>query len=344
MKSMISRIVPNFLYFSGLSACFKPFSGSLGAVLQLQRVAETERTKAFNPNRIRSTSPAFIDLLLGYLRSEGYSFVSLDQMVEELQSPKRTQSRLIAIAITLPYRETIENAVPQFRSHDAPFTVFVAPGMLEGEASLWWEVLERIIDKRKVIFIDLPKGRLEIDTSTMSKKTKAYHELHDFLICNVTNDERDRIINDLSAGYEESPISYTSSQLVSWDMLSELSTDPLFSAGATGLNYRVLSKLNKDECHFEIARSRDVLKLETGIDVRHFSVPFNDFYPADQGQLELIEKAGYQSGLTTSPGIIYPVHSKNTFTLPALPIRGDRQSTRYIKTELSGLPTALRIW
>lgn len=137
-------------------------------------------------------------------------------------------------------------------------------------------------------------------------------------------------------------MSYTSSQLVTWETLCEHELDPLCSLGATGLNFRVLSKLDNEECRFEISRSRDVIKLETGIEPKHFSVPYGDICSVDAEQMKLIEMSGYVSSLNSCPGIIYPNHSQKLFALPRLPVSGDRQSLRYMKTDLSGLPFSLR--
>ena len=54
--------------------------------------------------------------------------------------PKR-----IAVTLDDGYRDNAEHALPVFRRHGVPFTIFVCPGFCDRTSELWWEALERII-------------------------------------------------------------------------------------------------------------------------------------------------------------------------------------------------------
>ena len=43
--------------------------------------------------------------------------------------------------------------------HGAPFTIYVAPALIDGTADLWWDVIEDIVNARDRLTLATPKGR-----------------------------------------------------------------------------------------------------------------------------------------------------------------------------------------
>ena len=99
------------------------------------------RAAAFQPNALLSITPEFLDRFSGTLPSKGWRFVSVD----EITAPGPADPRRIAVTLDDGYRDNLEHALPVFRRHQAPFTIYVCPGFSDRTSELWWEALERII-------------------------------------------------------------------------------------------------------------------------------------------------------------------------------------------------------
>ena len=69
------------------------------------------------------------------------------------------------------YKDNLTNALPVFKKHNLPYTIFLATDFMEGKAILWWYVIE-----------DLILGHDEIVLSNgMTIPTKTKHEKEDAL-------------------------------------------------------------------------------------------------------------------------------------------------------------------
>ena len=63
----------------------------------------------------------------------------------ELVAGRSGDARRIAITLDDGFRDNLEHALPVFKRHAAPFTIYVCPGFSDRTAELWWDALERII-------------------------------------------------------------------------------------------------------------------------------------------------------------------------------------------------------
>jgi peptidoglycan/xylan/chitin deacetylase (PgdA/CDA1 family) len=94
----------------------------------------------FAPNAHLSVTPDFLDRFIARFKAKGWRFVSVTEM---LASPG--DWRRIAITLDDGFRDNAEHALPVFRRHAVPFTIFVCPGFCDRTAELWWEAVERIV-------------------------------------------------------------------------------------------------------------------------------------------------------------------------------------------------------
>ena len=115
-----------------------------GFVVTLHHVRPA-RPAAFDPNALLSVTPDFLDRFLGHFIERGWRFVSVDELVA---GGRAAEPRRIAVTLDDGYRDNLEHALPVFRKHAVPFTIYVCPGFADRTSELWWEALERIIAAR----------------------------------------------------------------------------------------------------------------------------------------------------------------------------------------------------
>jgi peptidoglycan/xylan/chitin deacetylase (PgdA/CDA1 family) len=98
----------------------------------------------FQPNRHLEISPEFLRATVERIRANGYKIIALDEAVDLLKSGYGRE-RYAVLTFDDGYRDNLEYALPVLKELGAPFTVFVASGLVDRSSELWWQALELII-------------------------------------------------------------------------------------------------------------------------------------------------------------------------------------------------------
>jgi peptidoglycan/xylan/chitin deacetylase (PgdA/CDA1 family) len=301
-----------------------------GFVVTLHHVRPA-RPSPFDPNGLLSITPDFLDNLLGHFIARGWRFVSVDELVTDVSrvpSPRR-----IAVTLDDGYRNNMEHALPVFRKHAVPFTIFVCPGFAERTSELWWEALERIIAKVDSL---APPGEGTAPphpTRTPAEKQAAF-ELWRNWLTTVADETRQRVaIRALAAIHALDLAALTRELVMDWRETRAIAADPLCSIGAHTMTHAALARLTPEAASREIAGSMEKIAAEIGTRPRNLAFPYG--YPSAAGPREarLAEKAGLLASFTTQPGYV-PV-SGARHGLPRVSVNGLFQRVRYMEVLLS---------
>lgn len=340
---MWRKTILNSLYYSGVQALLTPYVGGIGSILMLHRIQNLKQN-GFAPNFHLSASPEFLDRMILRLKTQGYDFISMDEVALRIKNPDDYKGAKPFLSITLDdgYRDNLINAVPIFRRHQVPYTIYVAPGITEGKSPLWWEDLEHIIAAQKKITVNLPEGRREFDTSDTAKKYETYNFLIEHLLFDTDQYVQREIVGQLCKAYGFNCAAHVQEAVMNWEEVISLSKDPLCSIGAHTINHFALSILSLEDAKREIEESRDIIKEKIGVDPKHLAYPYGLTKAAGKREFDLAKELGFETGTTTRHGVIYPDHKKHMTALPRVSVNGCHQSMRYVSTLLSGIPTRLK--
>lgn len=342
MHDIVLKSMLNGMYFSGVQAVSGFWAGGMGAILMLHHVRADTNSK-FAPNRHLQITPQFLDRVLTAIKKSGFELVSLDQLHDYYKESKIDPTRkLIAITLDDGYRDNLENAVPVFKKHNAPFTIFIAPGLIDGRADLWWEDLSAIIATRDQIRIALPNGHKEFDVSTLTSKTRVFNELLQWLTSKVSEEQQRKIIRELAWMYKIDTKAHCKDQLMNWGEINLLSKDRLCTIGAHTIHHYAVARLSEKEARWEMRESANILKAELGKAPEHFAYPYG--YPTAAGtrDFQIAKELGFKTALTTRHGVLHKGHANHLHALPRISLNGKFQSVRHVETLLSGLPTLLQ--
>ena len=80
------------------------------------------------------------------MKARGYAFVTLDEAIERIRRGGNG-GQFAAITADDAYRDNMTEALPVLEKHGAPLTIYVAPGLINGAADLWWEVIDDIVTR-----------------------------------------------------------------------------------------------------------------------------------------------------------------------------------------------------
>ena len=192
----LRKLALNAARLTGIAPLAENWTGGVGAILMLHRVTAAP-AKPFGVNRHLTISPFFLDAVIADMKRRGYAFVSMDEVVERLKRGG-APSRFAAITADDAYRDNLTEALPVLESHDAPITIYVAPGLINGDVDLWWELVEDVVAARDRFYLPTPEGRVAVDCSSPSRKYDAIVRLHDFLTRDVREQDQRTIVRDLA--------------------------------------------------------------------------------------------------------------------------------------------------
>ena len=334
-------VMLNALYFSGIQAVARRKLQGCGAILMLHHVRDMP-AKRFSPNAHLSISPAFLEQALLALKNKGVEFVSMDTLAERLAVASPDASRpCIAVTLDDGYRDNLENAVPLFRKYHVPYTIYVAPGLTEGQAALWWEDLEAVIAARDHFVMHAPRKPVEFDASSPAKKRRIFGELVKFLTNDASEFEQRRIVGELAwqAGVDAS--AHLLQSMMNWQEISALANDPLCTIGAHGIDHFALARLEAGQARSQMLESARIIEMETGTRPRHFAYPYGYRAAAGQREFGLARECGFATAVTTRHGVLHAAHNEYLHALPRISLNGNFQKTRHVRTMLSGVTTVM---
>jgi len=300
-----------------------------GFVITLHHVRPARRA-AFDPNALLSVTPEFLDRLLGRLASRGWRFVSVDDLTtrDGCREPRR-----IAITLDDGYRDNLQHALPVFRKHSAPFTVFVCPGLTEHTSELWWEALARIIAGADA-FAPPGEGKAEaVPTRTRAEKAAMFQLWRNWLTT-VADEKQQRVaIRALAANHGLDLAALARELVMDWDEVRKIATNPLCSIGAHTMTHPALARLPAEAAFREIAESVERIGSETGARPKTVAFPYGYMSAAGPREAMLAEQAGLAASFTTRPG--YIAGSGSRHGLPRVSVNGLFQRLRYMEVLLS---------
>ncbi|MDA8870245.1 polysaccharide deacetylase family protein [Rhizobiaceae bacterium] len=338
---MTQRILTG-LSWSGLDRVFQQLEGSIGFMLTLHRVRDNVE-HAFDPNGHLSVSPQFLASAIELLRERGIEIVSMDEAAARLRrGPKPDDKRFCTITFDDGYTDNLANAVPVLQAANVPYAIYIASGLVEGSAFLWWEALETLLRERDCITVPEIFGAAPVPLETVDQKFAACRRMLDW--ASLEHDEHDvqPFIRRLCTRYGMDVDAVHRGEIMRWDEIAAMSRAPLCTIGSHTVGHRALARLEANEVKDEIVGGIGALESVTGERPRHFAYPYGYPEAASTREFAIAAKLGLETAVTTRPGMLFADHADHMTALPRISVNGLYQSMRYFAPLTSGLPTRLK--
>ncbi|MEJ1118700.1 polysaccharide deacetylase family protein [Phyllobacterium sp. CCNWLW109] len=334
---LIRKAVMRLAWHSGFASRSRARLGGLGSIIMLHRV-RPDCTSPLGVNRSLSISPAFLDTILVSLKSEDTELVSMDEAVARIASGSKGERRFAAVTLDDGYSDNLHHAYPVFQKHRAPFTVYATPGLIEGAAVLWWEVLELLVAKAS--FIKAPNGQ-EWRCATMFQKRATFHALMRYFTETLTELQQMPVLREMCDAQNMICGVAADRDVMNWKELRQIATDPLCTIGAHSVHHYNLKRLTPEMVSFEMRQSADMLEEKLGKRPQHFAYPYGSVRAAGDREASLAAQEGFVSAVTTRHGTIQAEHRAHMHILPRISINGRFQKLVYAKTMMSGATTPI---
>jgi peptidoglycan/xylan/chitin deacetylase (PgdA/CDA1 family) len=312
-----------------------------GVILCMHHVKPADRNMTgFAPNSHLEITPEFLSEIIEFVRHRGYETLSLGDAVLRLKSPHVSAKPFVVFTLDDGYRDNKIFAQPVFDQLQCPFTVFVAPGIVEGTTELWWRALEQIISVSNKIELEIGGLSISRSAQTSVEKNLAWNHIYPKLRDTGEYEQR-QIIRDLAKHHDLNLSKLCTDVAMNWDELRELAKDPLCTIGAHTIGHYLVAKLGAQDSQNEMRQSAQIIAGELKQDISFFAYPYGDQTAAGPRDFAIAEKLGFAASLTTRKGVVHQAHKDHLQALPRIMVSGRYADIRYIDMLLSGLPTAM---
>jgi peptidoglycan/xylan/chitin deacetylase (PgdA/CDA1 family) len=334
----LMRTAFDLMYYSGATAVLRPLLQGQGFIFCLHHVTPGGGQQiGFAPNSNLEIAPEFLDDLIGLVKNQGFELISMDEVAATLQSKARPSVRFAAFTLDDGYRDNLVHAMPVFKAHDCPFTVYVAPRIAEGTCELWWRILGDVISQNSSVSGSLNGQAFKLETESEISKGTAWQ----FLVKPVQSMpeyEQREWIKQFALDHQFDWLGQCRKAAMTWDEIRQMNAEPLATIGAHTLNHHNLLKLPEADARREIIESKRLVEAQLGQPVEHFAYPYGNTDAASPREFAICQAAGFKTAVATRLGNVFPQHHNHLFGLPRIMVSGRFQKKRYIQTLISGLP------
>jgi peptidoglycan/xylan/chitin deacetylase (PgdA/CDA1 family) len=335
----ILKGVLSALHYTGLDRLAAPVTGGDGVIFMLHHVVP-DAPRTFEPNGLLKVTPEFLEGVITHVRAAGFDIVGLDDVKARLGGG-RVAKPFAVFTLDDGYKDNRDYAYPIFKTHSAPFTIYIPTAYADGHGELWWLALEEALRRLPSVDVQLEGTKRTYSLATDAEKNAAFHDIYWNLRRMPEADAR-AIVRELAATAGFDMAQQCRDLVMSWDEIRALAADPLVTIAAHTTNHFALAKLSAEGSQREIADSVARVAKELGKPIRHFSYPYGDEGSAGNREFEIARELGLETAVTTRKGLLRSGHANSMTALPRLSLNGDYQDARYVKVLLSGLPFALR--
>ncbi len=304
-----------------------------GVVLTLHRVRQPG-ADPFQPNAHLEITPAFLDEVILRLRRQGVRLVDLDEAADRMKA--RSAERFAVLTFDDGYRDNRDVALPLLRDGGVPFTVFIATGMIDGTASVWWLTLEDVLRRAARITLPVDGRPVTIAASSLAEKRRAF-QVAGRLLGRLGEHERAFAVRRLAAEHGVDIPALLRREMMTWAEVRELAAAPGVTIGGHTVDHPSLAKLDDDEARREIVGGLDRIEAMTGHRPRHFSYPFGGARDVSRRDVELVRALGLDVAVTTSVGMLREGRAVPA-AWPRLSLNGNFQHGRDFEILVSGVP------
>jgi len=143
LKSLLKSAIAVGAHRTGLSRIIASRYRGRGAIFALHSVVDDISPYPDQTLRCAADKLAWV---LQWLKDEEWDFVSIDDAVRRLRT--RDARPFAAFTLDDGFADNLTHVLPVMERFDAPFTVFVATGMITREIDAWWFGLAALVRKQ----------------------------------------------------------------------------------------------------------------------------------------------------------------------------------------------------
>lgn len=305
----LKSIVKRFYYPVYYSVKFR---NAAGYVFMLHRVSDIEPNKLF-PNENMKVSPAYLDNFIRQTKNR-FNIISISDVEEYLQTPQK--KKFVVFTMDDGYKDNFTEALPIFKKHNAPFTIFAATNFPEKSAVLWWYELEDLLLKNnEIILSDGSKYKC----ATKSEKEQAFLYIR-LKILALNQKDLVSELNKMFCNYKINWAAKCDELCLSWEDLQKLTKEPLVTIAAHTAHHFNLKALKSEAAVAdEIQQGLNLFNEKLGMQPDFFAYPFGSDNEVGQREINILGKMSFRLAFLAYGGAVKRDYlKKRKFALPRI--------------------------
>lgn len=242
--------------------------------------------------------PAVLRTTLERLRRDRYSILSLDEALRRLRERSGFPPSSVVLTVDDGYFDFAAVAAPVFAAFDAPVTVFVTTGFLEGTHWLWWDQIEYVISRTRVPVLSVPRdgGTLTVQPGRPAERRRLAMQVAADSTA-LTEAARTAFVAALAsaARVEIPPRPPADFAPMSWEEARGLESRGV-SFGPHTVSHPILTRTTDADAAWQIGESWRVLRERVARPLPILAYPNGDYGARER---ELAARAGLAAAVTT---------------------------------------------
>jgi len=331
-----ARVLSPVLYYSQVHLLTKPFYQGMGQILMFHRVVPPTGKLRIHNHESLEVSPQYLENLIQFFKNKGYNFLSLDDVMSLKHQPKPTK-KFVVFTFDDGYVDNLTVAYPILKKHSIPFTIYVATNMPNGNAIVWWYLLEDLVVENTEVRVKVDEKETVFKTDTVRNKEISFNQIRS-LLATADASTLKILVESIFHDRKEVIPAKAKELSLSWEQISELSLDPLVTIGAHTVSHLPLDSLSYDKSKFEILESKKVIESHILTEVKHFCYPIGSY---GKKEVEIMQNSGYATATTTKMANLFSPTLDHPFSLPRIMINS-LTSDQILTLQINGLLPALR--
>lgn len=313
----LKSIVKRFYYPVYYSVNFR---GAAGYVFMLHRVSDIEPDKLF-PNENMKVSPACLDRFIRQTKDR-FDIISISQIKDYLRTKQK--KKFIVFTMDDGYKDNLTQALPVFKKHGVPFTIFTAANFPERNAVLWWYELEDLLLAHdEIVLADGSRYKCV----SKAEKEKAFLEIR-LKILALNQEDLVNELNKMFGSYKINWSAKCGELCLSWDDLRKLKKEPLVTIAAhTAHHFNLKALKSENDVVNEVLQGLDLFNEKLDLRPDFFAYPFGSDNEVSQREINVLEKMTFKAAFLAYGGAVkrdYP--EKRRFALPRIMLTEDFES------------------
>ena len=227
--------------------------------------------------------------------------VPLESALRDLTEGRPLPPRAVALTFDDGYRDNLELAGPMLRRLGLPATCFLVPGILDREATPWWE-------RMAWVFAAGTAPRLEWEGVVHDLADRAArHAVFKPIAESLKRRDRagrEAAIDELEARLEPAGRFDTGAHFLDWDEARRL--QDYMTIGSHTMAHNILANETPEAQRADLAESRRRLQDGLGAEIPVLAYPNGKHVDYDDHTREAAEAAGYTHSVTTRNGVSTP--------------------------------------
>lgn len=291
----------------------KAYYRGYGLILMLHRIAPINPRK-LPINEALKVSPEFLESFIIESKKQGYYFISLDELCDDL-THNRLKSKFLCITIDDGYKDNLQYGYPIFHAYNVPFCIYVCTSFPESSHNMWWFGLEDYLLDNDTI--DMPNGGGQREIRTLEQKQAMFLSLRETIIKHSSSyTDANKICQKLGIYYN--PQQYNDLTL-SWKDIEFLDKQNLATIGNHTHTHPIFNNLTTEQVALDIKNALALFATHK-IYPKHFGYPFGGRIEVSSKYFTIPQTLGFSSATTTRHGSIFPKHKNHLYALPRVMI------------------------